>query len=431
MQLFYDKQMINLEHEGKFYFYSPINHKRLVVNEYSDLLIKLLLEAEGRVDTDVIKAAFVEKFAVTLKPEDITEQVDRLVKNEMFFTSPEALKEAREKILRRVVFQDKVPDLVYFLLTYRCNFECSYCYLQDTNKDVQELSTEQWQKIATDFLQMGVKNFCLTGGEPLMREDIGEILQTLRTGDSKISLLTNGSLLKEKLHIVDPLVDHMVISFDSFDESIHTANRSSYGYQDILDVIEYYGRTNPKKIKVRAVITKSNYQQMNEFAEKVNKLGIQTIRTLLNPNRPEDIAEVPDAASAIRLDDDLKADLSFGMKFRKCGACYSTIALNPAGDIMPCQAVMDAEFKMGNIFDPEWFPKFLRSETRATFKNINLDMMEVCKDCAWRYLCGGICPALSYKICGDLTKHLACMCEWQKQRAIATLTCAPGEWKDA
>lgn len=431
MQLYYDKSIITLEHEGKFFIYSPVNHVRMSVNEYSDFLVKQILNAEGVVNTEQIGAAFQDKYNVSLKPEDIMEQIERLLKMEIFFRSPEEIVQAKERVIGRYKMVDKVPDLVYFLLTYRCNYDCFYCYLRDAHKDVQELSAEQWVKITESLMQMGVKNFCITGGEPLVRDDLVDILKGFKKGKSSVTMLTNGSLLKDKLEVIDPLVDFMVISLDSINEEVHGVNRSRYGFQDILDVIKYYGKHSPNKIKVRAVVTKNNMEEMNEYTKIINSYGIRTIRTLVNPLSLDELDIVPELAGKMEMDEDRIADLSFGMKYRKCGACNTTISLNPAGDIMPCQAVMQPEFKMANILDENWFETFLRSETRQQFLGLNLDKMEKCKDCAWRYLCGGICPAMAYGLYGNFTSHVECFCDFLKERAMATLTSAPGIWQDA
>lgn len=432
MQLFYDKGMIMHEHEGSFYFYSPGNHVRAVVNEYSRHLIDQILLTEGWVDLEKIVASFWEAYHVELTTDAVMEQIHRLLKMGLFFRSSEEFQIAREQLLSRFQIKDKVPGLAYLLLTYRCNFDCFYCYLRDTHKAVQELTTEEWIAAIRELKRLGIQQFCVTGGEPLCREDLVPILQELkRDSEVQVTLLTNGSLLKDRFDEVDPFIDRLVVSLDSFDPATQTVNRSSYGFQEILDVIERYSKTAPEKIKVRAVVTKENLDQMTEFTRRLNnEYGIRTIRSLVNPIRPDETDIVPDLAGRLEMDRDRREPLNYAMKYRKCGACYSVIALNPAGDVMPCQALMNPEFRMTNIFAENWFETFLQSDVRQRFTALNLDKMEKCKDCSYRYLCGGCCPAVAYNLYGELEQHVPSFCDYLKEKAVYTLLLAEGRWED-
>lgn len=431
MQLSYDKDIILLEYNEDYFIYSPMNHTRITVNEYSHFLIQQIVEADGVVDTEKIITCFSDQYDVELTAEDILEQVNLLVEMEIFFNSDEDLHTARETLLNQYEIEDKVPPLVYLLLTYRCNFSCSYCYLRDTNKDVQELSTEEWLEIIDRLKKMGVRRFVLTGGEPLVREDFVEILQACKTDQTHVSLLTNGSLLNEKFDQINPLIDSTIISLDSFEEEVNTLNRSDYGFNEILKAIERFSEVAPEKIKVRAVITKHNMDQINEFTERMNaEYGIKTMRTLVNPICPEEVELVPDMTGRMAIDEDRIESLNFSMKYRKCGACSEVMALNPAGDIFPCQAVMNPEFRIANISDDNWLDTFLRSKVRKDFTDLNLDRVEVCKDCAYRYLCGGCCPAISYNVYGRLDHHVSFYCDYLKERSKDTLALAKGKWVD-
>lgn len=432
MHLVYDTGMVMHEHEGSFYFYSPVNHMRAIVNEYSRHLIEQILQAEGRVEPEAIRTSFWDTYRVELTADAIMEQVDRLLKMGLFFRTREEMQAAKDRLVSQFQIRDKVPGLAYLLLTYRCNFDCFYCYLRDAHKDVRELTTEQWIAAIRELKRLGVRQFCITGGEPLCREDLVTLLQELKSGEgADITLLTNGSLLNERFDSIDPLIDRLVISLDSLDLETQTVNRSAYGFQEILNVIERYAKRAPEKLKVRAVVTKANLEEMNAFTKQLNEqYGIRTIRSLVNPIRLDELEMVPGLAGRLEMDRDRRETLSYAMKYRKCGACHSVIALNPAGDIMPCQAVMNPEFRMTNIFAEGWFETFLHSDARKQFTSLNLDKMEKCKECSYRYLCGGGCPSVAYNLYGKLEEHVSAFCEFQKEKAIYNLLLSEGDWED-
>jgi MoaA/NifB/PqqE/SkfB family radical SAM enzyme len=113
------------------------------------------------------------------------------------------------------------PIFALYLVTKRCNFRCVYCYAE---------SNERISKIAPDDLDFDqnvellkvirkdVANLYFSGGEPLLRKDIVDILKACRDLNYHIlSLTTNGSLLDKKPEVADYL-NYLAISLDTLDE---------------------------------------------------------------------------------------------------------------------------------------------------------------------------------------------------------------------
>ena len=78
------------------------------------------------------------------------------------------------KILRR-----RIPFAVSWALTYRCNAKCLYCRIQDI--DLKELGIKEILSILDELAAMGTRWISFTGGEPLLRDDIGEIIDYITT----------------------------------------------------------------------------------------------------------------------------------------------------------------------------------------------------------------------------------------------------------
>lgn len=422
MQVIYDPGIVQHIYEDKYIIYSPVNHIKLEVNQYAYYLIELILSAGGRVDVDAIIRQFEDRFQVTPRAEEIMAQVEMLLDGHFFFASAEEMERIRREVAESQIIPNKVPSLAYLLITYRCNFECSYCYLRDTDKDLNELPTEEWFRAVEILHSKGIDKVAITGGEPLVRTDIIPILQKCKELGMHVTLLTNGSLLKEQFAQIEPLIDHIVISLDSFDQKVNTANRSEVGFADILEVIGLLAGTAPGKAQVRAVITKQNMDEMAEYSRRINEeYGINTIRTVVNPIHPDEVDQIPEIVGRLPLDKDRLENLRYQMSYRKCGACSDVIALDPSGGIYPCQTLMSPEFKVGSIFDESWLEVFWHSPVRKQFTDLKLDNTEVCKDCSYRYLCGGCCPAIAYNLYGALDRHVPCFCDHLKERAILSL----------
>ncbi len=87
-----------------------------------------------------------------------------------------------------------------FELTRKCNFNCKMCYVHttDTSKD-EELTADEWLKIAEDAKKEGLLFLLLTGGEPLLRKDFSYLYTELSKMGIVISVNTNGSLITEQI----------------------------------------------------------------------------------------------------------------------------------------------------------------------------------------------------------------------------------------
>ena len=99
-------------------------------------------------------------------------------------------------------FNRPVKDL-RISVTDRCNFRCTYCmpfdeYTWINKKEI--LSFEEIARLAKFFVQLGVDQIRLTGGEPLVRQDLEKLIDKLSSlsGLNDLSLTTNGSLLADK-----------------------------------------------------------------------------------------------------------------------------------------------------------------------------------------------------------------------------------------
>ena len=127
------------------------------------------------------------------------------------------------------LFNRPIKDL-RISVTDRCNFRCPYCMPAEIYgerykflpKD-QVLSFEQIERIANVFVELGVSKIRLTGGEPLLRQDLDLLVKKLIQipGIEDLALTTNGYLLyryAEKLH--EAGLKRITISIDSIDEDL-------------------------------------------------------------------------------------------------------------------------------------------------------------------------------------------------------------------
>ncbi|MBL0340355.1 MAG: GTP 3',8-cyclase MoaA [Bacteroidetes bacterium] len=93
----------------------------------------------------------------------------------------------------------RVHDYLRISLTDRCNYQCLYCLPEPEFKSGchssshDSMSADEIESIAAVFVQQGVKKIRITGGEPLVRKDAGDIIDRLGKFDIKLAITTNGS----------------------------------------------------------------------------------------------------------------------------------------------------------------------------------------------------------------------------------------------
>ena len=101
-----------------------------------------------------------------------------------------------------------------YMMTWRCtracNYNCLYCSFASNPYPVNEIDTKGGKKIVDELHEMGAKWFGLSGGEPLVRKDIFEVIAHAKNLGMNVSLITNGYYVKGDL--LDNLAKHEVMT---------------------------------------------------------------------------------------------------------------------------------------------------------------------------------------------------------------------------
>ncbi len=129
------------------------------------------------------------------------------------------------------------PINVYLAVTNRCNLKCYYCYGEYANrKDWREFTTDELLKLIDDLARHGTCLLQIQGGEPLLRDDIGLLIERVRANGIICDLITNGLLVEKKIEEVSGL-DSVCISLDGRRE-INDHNRGKGTFERTVQAIE-------------------------------------------------------------------------------------------------------------------------------------------------------------------------------------------------
>ena len=180
-------------------------------------------------------------------------------------------------------------DYLRISVTDLCDLRCKYCMPEKgiaklDHKNI--LKPEQIFEIVKCFASLGIKKVRITGGEPLVRNGLKEIITIIRSIKEieEICLTTNGIKLKEKAKMLfDAGVDRLNISLDTLDEKkYHDLTRVGH-LKDVLDGINEAQKVGFKNIKINTVLIGGfNDQEVDDFIDfaSQNNLTVRFIELM-------------------------------------------------------------------------------------------------------------------------------------------------------
>ena len=353
------------------------------------------------------------------------------------------------------------PNKVFIYPTMQCNLNCRMCYsgaYKDSSRaKLEDLSLDQYKRIIKELYTKGVRIFDVSGGEPLLRADLFEILREIKSYDDTVTyVVSNGTLLSkgyEKIMKNIGLINRLYISLDSYIEEKHNAIRgSSNAFRKTVDGIKMLTDAGVENLGINSVIMSSNYEDINgilnmavnvgaryinllrliDVADKENlineNLSIDTFKESLNHintwikkkldegfNKQFDITivlpgyvmfELNKERKEIIKNDYIRVECQFD-PIKGCFAFNQSIVLTGKGNLTGCTGMVQFdEFHIGNIYDDyeklkeNWHKQsqFLKEREEK------LKQEEPCSSCKYWKSCKGGCPASAYRYYNTIMK---------------------------
>ena len=309
-------------------------------------------------------------------------------------------------------------------LTHRCPLHCVYCSNPiELQRRSRELSTKDWTSIFHQAAEMGVLQLHLTGGEPLARPDLAELVRAGRASNLYINLITSGVGLDEPRldALVEAGLDHIQLSFQDSEEG--PANEFAGTRSHALKLrVAAMVRQRRLAFTVNMVVHRKNLDRLEEmiaFAEQTGarRLEIANVqyygwalrnRESLLPTRSQlqRSIQIVDAARE-RLQGRLRIEFVLPDYYatypKPCmnGWGHQQMLVDPAGRVLPCHAaavIPGLEFFSVPERDLRWIwedsPAFNRFRDEAW-------MPEPCRSCNRRARDFGGCRCQAFLLTGD------------------------------
>lgn len=169
-------------------------------------------------------------------------------------------------------------DYLRISLIEKCNLRCTYCMPEHgiPLSPAKELMTaEEISKFAEIFVGFGVKKIRLTGGEPFLRKDFSNIIESLSALPVEISITTNGILLDRNLEFLKKLgVNHLNFSLDTLQESKFATLTRRTGFEKTMNNL-YQAISKGFQMKINCVLMKGeNDDEIIDFINFTKDLPI-------------------------------------------------------------------------------------------------------------------------------------------------------------
>lgn len=323
-----------------------------------------------------------------------------------------------------MTYSTPLPQVAALELTYRCNHKCLFCscpWESEENYKKDELSLQQWYTAIDELMKNGVTSFTLTGGEPLMRNDLMLIMEYILQKGAKLNIISNGRNIDDDfLDFIAKNNISICISIPGIETFVeHT------GIDNVEHVLSLFERTKIRGITTTAniAVTKKNlpelyeniayalikgadYVLLNRFLPGGRGLKNQEyLLTREETNRMLDIAEVVLSKANKRGHVGTELPLcaiDHPEKYKHlkvsnlCSAAKGFCVVDPSGYLKVCN---HSPIRICRYDELDTLSK---NEYWMQFRNRDY-LPEMCKDCDKKDRCDGGCREAAHVYYGEVT----------------------------
>lgn len=304
-----------------------------------------------------------------------------------------------------------LPFKVWFEVTSKCNFNCEYCYAVSPDGHP---TLDQLEDAVDKLHRMHFKKIFISGGEPLLRDDIKDLLEYMSQYAWDLDLVTNGTLLtKEHARLLADLNIDASVSLDAADELFEGISASPRSLQKVMHALRLLTDHNVDTTTL-CTLTQHNKHQIRDILKKVCEIGItgaeyHTVRVTGNAQSDlklsrSDYYAVASQISALKKEYNIpifaedvfcfpecffehkKPDTLHPNRFFGCiGGRFKMVVL-PSFDITPCTCLRNSDYILANL-------------ERSSEKDIYASLLKytrepctrACEPCDLVSICGGPC----------------------------------------
>jgi len=320
------------------------------------------------------------------------------------------------------------PELAAWEITRNCNLSCPHCYTAATRRLEDELTTQECLKLIDSMKNLEVKVIGWTGGEPLLREDLEEIIFYAKSkANIGSGITTNGILFTEKrgLSLKEAGVSFIQISFDGSTPQRNARIRKATeeDFYKVIEAIKVCKKLG-MKLNLAMLLGKENLDDGPDFLRLAQTEGVSYVRFC--GFIPWGRGKNPEIKKRLSFDEGTLPALKFFIKsfidsnypkvlpdpgfgplppdysFHPCVSGVKTFYLTSTGDVYPCTSLLGKDFLVGNVRENSL--ENIWENNKMTFiSEFPYEKVEgYCKECECFPQCRGGCRGITFAHTGDL-----------------------------
>jgi len=327
-----------------------------------------------------------------------------------------------------------VPLVLSWNVTLRCNLKCAHCYINAKGAKLpDELSTDAAKMLIHQITEVSRPLLILSGGEPMLREDIYEIIRYGADRGLRMGMGSNGWFIDDEAtqRLEDAGMETVAISLDSTIPERHDEFRGVKGaWEHAVDAIKALKKSRIV-VQVNCTVTPQNYDEVDDIMALAEDLGVENFHLffLVPTGRGTDIEDLTPrmyedmitstlakttkyklnvkpscAPQFMRIAKEQGVDMSRWVRGCMAGLYYCRIY--PSGEVTPCPYL---PLNLGNIREKSFKDIWFNSEVFKALRDFDR-LKGRCGVCGYRDVCGG-CRARAYGVsteqmdfCGALQK---------------------------
>lgn len=276
---------------------------------------------------------------------------------------------------------NKKFNKIYIEITNICNLKCDFC--PETNRNKQSMEIENFEKIIKKIYKY-TNLVCLhVKGEPLLHNQLADILKILEKYKLKANITTNGTLIKQKLEIIKNAKSVRQINF-----SLHSMNQNENvqekylneifdSVEELKNIIVSYRLWNLKNIKeneinINIIQSIGEYYGINNLKQKLMENDFIKLRNNLFINQDIEFSW-PNINKPIIIERG------------RCLALKEQIAILVDGTVVPCCLDNNGDIPLGNILEEELEEILQKPKSANIKKNFENGIItcDFCKTCGF------------------------------------------------
>jgi pyrroloquinoline quinone biosynthesis protein E len=321
-------------------------------------------------------------------------------------------------------FAEGRPLSVLCELTYRCNLQCPYCYNPLALREYRdELSTDQWCAALQQAADLGVVQAHFSGGEPTLRPDLAQIVQSASRAGLYTNLITQGTFLDDALldALLASCLDHIQISIQAPEVELADRIAGATVHDRKLEALQRVLRRDVA-LTLNCVLNRLNHAAIGDVIAFAEELGVTRLelanvqfygwayrnRVALMPTRRQvETGEAIVAAARERLRGKMEIVYVRPDYFddfpKPCmngwGRQFMTIA--PNGYVLPCPAAAAiSQLSFENVRERRLEEIWRDSDSFRRYRGTGW-MPEPCRSCDRREIDWGGCRCQAFLLTGD------------------------------